>query len=113
TIQVMYGGRIMERGPTRGGFHDPPRAYTWGLLRSLPGGGPATATRLFQIPRQPPHLIGPPGGGPFAPRHPLAAEQCFRETPPLRAVAPNKPDHLVAAWYDLRAALAANGDGVR
>ena len=43
TVQVMYGGRIMERGPAEAIFHDPRSAYTWGLLRALPLAGAGTA----------------------------------------------------------------------
>jgi peptide/nickel transport system ATP-binding protein len=34
-VQVMYGGRIVEQGPTRAIFHDPLHPYTWGLLNSI------------------------------------------------------------------------------
>ncbi|WBV45002.1 ABC transporter ATP-binding protein [Pseudoroseomonas cervicalis] len=109
TVQVMYGGRILERGPTRAVFHDTRSAYTWGLLRSLPdhdrppvpdqaGGRP----RLQQIGGQPPDLYHPPPGDPFAPRNPWATERCRQEVPPLAQAPGGVPGHLVAAWYDLR-----------
>jgi oligopeptide/dipeptide ABC transporter ATP-binding protein len=110
TIQVMYGGRIAERGPARAVFHDPRSAYTHGLLRSIPDVEDAPEDgkrrRLYQIPGQPPKLLGDAAGDPFAPRNPYATERCFREAPPLRQVEDGPPGHLVAAWYDLRRALA-------
>ncbi|WP_145135298.1 ABC transporter ATP-binding protein [Roseomonas gilardii] len=116
-VQVMYGGRIMERGPARAVFHDTRSAYTWGLLRSLPEEedavpvpDPTPATkrkRLYQIPGSPPDMYRPPAGDPFAPRNPLATERCLTEVPPLVQAAEGEPGHLVAAWYDLRAARAA------
>ncbi|MBN6151870.1 ABC transporter ATP-binding protein [Xanthomonas sp. AmX2] len=109
TVQVMYAGRIAERGPVDALFHDPRSAYTLGLLRSLPGsvsprrphGG-----RLRAIPGQPPDPFAPPPGDPFEPRNPYATERCRRELPPLRPAEDAAPGHLVAAWYDLRRALA-------
>ncbi|MCJ7994211.1 ABC transporter ATP-binding protein [Rhizobium cremeum] len=106
TVQVMYGGRIMERGPVRSVFHDPRSAYTWGLLKSLPHGGRRGVNRLYQIPGNPPDLTKEPVGDPFAPRNPFATERCKSETPPLVDAADSTPGHRVAAWYDLRAELA-------
>jgi len=105
TVQVMYGGRIQERGPARDVFHDPRSAYTWGLLRSLPGHGQQGGARLHQIPGSPPDMSRPPAGDPFAPRNAFATPRCFAEVPPLRQAAGAAPGHLVAAWYDLPAAL--------
>ena len=113
-VQVMYGGRIMEC-PARAVFHDTRSAYTWGLLRSLPDEEeilPAVQAdrkrkRLYQIPGSPPDMYHPPAGDPFAPRNPLATERCLAEVPPLVQAREGEPGHLVAAWYDLRAARAA------
>jgi peptide/nickel transport system ATP-binding protein/oligopeptide transport system ATP-binding protein len=106
TVQVMYGGRIMERGPVRAVFHDPRSAYTWGLLKSLPHGAHRGAERLYQIPGNPPDMTQAPIGDPFAPRNRFATARCRQETPPLVDVAGSVPGHQAAAWYDLRAELA-------
>lgn len=107
TVQVMYGGRVMERGPVRSVFHDPRSAYTWGLLKSLPHGGKRGVTRLYQIPGNPPDLTQKPLGDPFAPRNPFATDRCRAEIPPLVPVPDSEPGHMVAAWYDLPSELAA------
>jgi peptide/nickel transport system ATP-binding protein/oligopeptide transport system ATP-binding protein len=106
TVQVMYAGRIVERGPVRAVFKDPRNAYTWGLLRSLPEHGRRTHRRLHQIQGQPPDLYAPPQGDPFAPRNPFATRRCFAEIPPLAPARGAVPGHLVAAWYDLPQVLA-------
>ncbi|MFC3126279.1 ABC transporter ATP-binding protein [Pseudoroseomonas globiformis] len=117
TVQVMYGGRIMERGPVRAVFKDTRNAYTWGLLRSLPDhemplpkdgeraaipDEPAERQRLVQIPGSPPDMFNPPKGDPFAPRNIYATERCRQEVPPLLPAPDGAAGHLVAAWYDLR-----------
>ncbi|AYH48408.1 MULTISPECIES: ABC transporter ATP-binding protein [Dickeya] len=109
TVQVMYGGRIMERGPVEAIFDAPRSAYTWGLLKSLPTTARRGGGRLYQIPGNPPDPARLPPGDPFAPRNPFATERCLREVPPLRQVADGAPGHQVAAWYDLPALLAAQG----
>lgn len=105
TIQVMYGGRIMERGPVDAVFEDPRSAYTWGLLKSLPHGGKRGETRLYQIPGNPPNLINEPVGDPFAPRNAFATERCLRETPTLKQMEGSVPGHKAAVWYDLHGEL--------
>jgi oligopeptide transport system ATP-binding protein len=104
TIQVMYGGRVMERGPTKEVFQDTRSAYTLGLLRSLPRLD-GSNRRLVQIEGSPPDMRKPPAGDPFAVRNPYATEKCFEEMPPLQQAKGGYPGHMVAAWYDLREAL--------
>ncbi|KMO39491.1 peptide ABC transporter ATPase [Methylobacterium tarhaniae] len=108
TVQVMYAGRIVERGPVDAVFSDPRNAYTLGLLRSLPdlSRGRAGRQRLRQIEGSPPDMRHPPPGDPFAPRNPYATPRCRAEAPPLAQVRGSVPGHLAAAWYDLPARLA-------
>ncbi len=101
TIQVMYAGRIVERGPIKSVFQNPHNAYTLGLLHSLPrldsrGGG-----RLNQIEGSPPDMRIEPKGDPFAPRNPYATERDWEEMPPLRQAENGEEGHMVAAWYNL------------
>lgn len=106
TVQVMYAGQIMERGPVSSVFKDTRNAYTLGLLKSLPRLDiQKGATRLVQISGSPPDMHAAPKGDPFAPRNPYATPRCWEETPPLRPVEDGHPDHLAAAWYDLRQAV--------
>ncbi|GJD51836.1 Oligopeptide transport ATP-binding protein OppD [Methylobacterium crusticola] len=108
TVQVMYAGRILERGPVDAVFSDPRNAYTLGLIRSLPdlSRGRAGRRRLRQIEGSPPDMRHPPPGDPFAPRNPYATARCRTEAPPLRQAPGAAPGHLVAAWYDLPALIA-------
>ncbi len=105
TIQVMYAGRIVERGPIKAVFNNPHSAYTLGLLNSLPRvDAQGDGERLTQIEGTPPDMRIEPVGDSFAPRNPIyRTERCFTEIPPLRQVEDSEPGHMVAAWYDLPA----------
>ena len=109
TVQVMYAGRILERGPVDAVFADPRNAYTLGLLRSLPdlSRGRAGRRRLHQIEGAPPDMRHLAPGDPFAPRNAYATPRCRAEMPPLAQASGAAPGHLAAAWYDLPAILAA------
>jgi oligopeptide/dipeptide ABC transporter ATP-binding protein len=82
----MYGGTIVETGPTEEVFGRPRMPYTVGLLSSLPAvdqlGG-----RLHPIPGAPPSLVALPPGCSFAPRCPLVQDACLPEEPALETVA--------------------------
>lgn len=101
TVQVMYAGQIMERGPVRSVFYNTANAYTWSLMKSLPRPDQAADEALYQIPGQPPNPFRLAKGDPFAERNPFATERCFQERPPLRSVG-DVDGHDVAAWYDLK-----------
>jgi oligopeptide/dipeptide ABC transporter ATP-binding protein len=107
TVQVMYAGRIMERGPARAVFHNPCSGYSWSLLKAIPRPDQDATERLHQIEGQPPNPLQPLPGDPFAPRNPFATERCFRDPPPPLREVGDVPGHQVAAWYDLPHSLAA------
>jgi len=103
TVQVMYAGRVVERGPVKDVFADPRNAYTIGLLNSLPRLNERGGGKLTQIEGQPPDMRIEPKGDSFAPRNPIyRTERCLTDIPPLLPVKDGHPDHLVAAWYDVR-----------
>jgi peptide/nickel transport system ATP-binding protein/oligopeptide transport system ATP-binding protein len=106
TIQVMYAGRIVERGPIKAVFKDPRNAYTLGLLNSLPRLDAAGRKELVQIEGSPPDMRIEPKGDPFAIRNPYATDRCWEEMPPLVQTEGGVEGHTVAAWYDLRDELA-------
>lgn len=80
-VQVMYAGRIAERGEAHDIFLRPTHPYTRGLLRSLPD---ANVSRLVPIPGAPPNMLRPPSGCAFRVRCPHAADVCAGELPELR-----------------------------
>jgi oligopeptide/dipeptide ABC transporter ATP-binding protein len=93
-VNVMYAGRIAERGTAADIYARPRHPYTLGLLRSVPRLDRPRRDRLDPIAGQPPDLARLPGGCSFRPRCRFAVEQCL-EAPPL---APVEPGHLSACW---------------
>jgi oligopeptide/dipeptide ABC transporter ATP-binding protein len=93
-VNVMYAGRIVERGTARAIYTDPRHPYTLGLLRSVPRLDEPIRAKLEPIPGQPPDLSRLPRGCAFAPRCPYVIERCH-EAPPLDQVS---PEHWSACW---------------
>ncbi|MBU3157950.1 ABC transporter ATP-binding protein [Clostridium estertheticum] len=81
SVNVMYGGCIVERGSTREIFYNAKHPYTWGLLNSVPNPKTLIREKLNPIEGQPPDLLDPPKGCPFAPRCDYAMEVCLTDMP--------------------------------
>jgi oligopeptide/dipeptide ABC transporter ATP-binding protein len=91
TVCVMYGGRVVERGPKLEVIRAPRHPYTQGLIRSIPG-LQERRKRLEQIPGTMPSLLNLPPGCPFCPRCSEALNTCT-DLPVLAEVSPG---HFVA-----------------
>ena len=94
-VNVMYAGKIIERGTAREIYGNPRHPYTLGLLRSVPRLDEPKREKLAPIQGQPPDLSRLPPGCSFAPRCSYAIERCRVERPPLEAV---DDGHLSACW---------------
>ena len=82
-VLVMYGGRLVERAPTRDLYDDPRHPYTGLLLRSIPPLD-RTEERLVAIAGSPPEPADRPDGCGFNPRCPFSVDPvCTTEPPPL------------------------------
>jgi len=88
-VAVMYGGRIVEEGPTREVLRHPQHPYTRGLLSSMPGRQPDHHGRLRAIDGAVPALSDLPRGCAFHPRCPDRFEPCATAPPPSFGVGPN------------------------
>jgi peptide/nickel transport system ATP-binding protein len=86
-VLVMYGGKVIERGPAADVFLSPQHPYTWGLLGSMPRLDREVRDRLNPVKGSPPSLINLPSGCAFHPRCPYAGrngDRSFTEVPVLR-----------------------------
>jgi oligopeptide/dipeptide ABC transporter ATP-binding protein len=95
-VNVMYAGRIIERGTARQIYSSPRHPYTLGLLRSVPRLDEPRRARLAPIEGQPPDLTRLPPGCAFAPRCAFRVDRCTHEAPPLEPVEAN--GHVSACW---------------
>jgi len=96
-LVVMYAGRIVEEGRVDTVFESPAHPYTVALLNSVPHVD-RRVERLYAIPGQPPALSEIGSGCSFAPRCPLADEQCRSQSPPTVPGPDGATGHRVACW---------------
>ena len=108
TIQVMYAGFIVERGPVAEIFKDTRHPYTLGLRGSIPRID-RRGERLDPIEGAPPDMRREPKGCPFAPRCIYRIDRCTEEMPPLIPVESGHPDHVSACWVDVRKGVPERG----
>src|SRR6266705_3388655 len=108
-VNVMYAGRIVERGTARELYADPRHPYTLGLLRSVPRLDEPRRARLDPIEGQPPDLTRLPAGCAFAARCAFQVERCAVERP--RLVPIGGGGHVSACWEaaNLDRAVARSG----
>ena len=91
---VMYAGKIVEKGTINEIFYDPRHPYTWGLLSAMPDLNTDDA-RLYTIPGSPPNLLHEKAGDAFAPRNRYALEIDDKVEPPMFQISET---HYAATW---------------
>ncbi|MCH8613157.1 ABC transporter ATP-binding protein [Arsenicicoccus dermatophilus] len=87
-VMVMYAGRPVEKGPVDEVYFRSRMPYTIGLLGSIPRVNRRVKTALVPIEGNPPNLLHEPTGCAFAPRCPLASQECLDGEPALEMVGP-------------------------
>ena len=95
-VNVMYAGKIIEKGTIDEIFYDPRHPYTWGLLSAMPDLD-TDDDELYTIPGSPPNLTKKVQGDAFAPRNAYALNIDLRLEPPMFDV-PGSSSHKVASW---------------
>jgi oligopeptide transport system ATP-binding protein len=93
-VNVMYAGKIVEKGTINEIFYDPRHPYTWGLLSAMPDLD-TDDDRLYTIPGSPPNLLHEMPGDAFAPRNQFALEIDEKLEPPMFQITET---HYAATW---------------
>jgi len=94
-VNIMYAGKIIERGTAKEIYANPRHPYTVGLLKSVPRLDLPRLAKLEPIEGQPPDLVNLPDGCAFRPRCRWAIDKCATDTPPLMQAGDN---HTSACW---------------
>ncbi len=93
-VNVMYAGKIVEKGTINEIFYDPRHPYTWGLLSAMPD-LETDDERLYTIPGSPPNLLNEKPGDAFAPRNRYALKADDKAEPPMFRITDT---HSAATW---------------
>jgi peptide/nickel transport system ATP-binding protein len=93
-VAVLYAGRVVEEGTARELLEHPRHPYTKALLEALPRNA-APGSLLPAVPGSVPTGLDDPLGCAFAPRCPLAVDDCVARRPELAPVAEHR---RVACW---------------
>ena len=93
-VNVMYAGKIVEKGTVDEIYFDPRHPYTWGLLSAMPDLD-TEDSRLYTIPGSPPNLKNEVTGDAFAPRNIYALKIDERAEPPMFQITDT---HYAATW---------------
>jgi len=96
SVNVMYAGRLVEKGPTEAIYEKPCHPYTVGLIASVPRLDLPKKKDLSVIEGLPPNLARlSPNMCPFSPRCKLAVARCTQDRPELEPVG---KDHYAACF---------------
>ena len=94
-VNIMYAGKIIERGSASEIYANPRHPYTVGLLHSVPRLDQPRREKLDPIEGQPPDLSSLPEGCSFRARCRWAIDKCATDAPPLL---PAGDAHWSACW---------------
>ena len=94
-VNIMYAGKVIERGEAKEIYANPRHPYTVGLLRSVPRLDLPRRAKLDPIDGQPPDLINLPPGCAFRERCRWAIDKCATDMPELVELADG---HLSACF---------------
>ena len=93
-VNVMYAGKIVEKGTVQEIYFDPRHPYTWGLLSAMPD-LQTDDSRLYTIPGSPSNLKNEIKGDAFAPRNIYALKIDERAEPPMFKLSDT---HYASTW---------------
>ena len=94
-VNIMYAGKIIERGSAAEIYSNPRHPYTVGLLKSVPRLDQPRRAKLEPIEGQPPDLVNLPPGCAFRTRCRWAVDKCATDRPELMEAG---EAHWSACW---------------
>jgi oligopeptide/dipeptide ABC transporter ATP-binding protein len=98
-VNVMYAGKIVEKGTAHDIYENPQHPYTIGLMASVPQLDQDLKKKLVPIQGQPPNLANVPEGCAFRPRCNYAIDKCRAEIPHLVSLG---GQHERACWVNVK-----------
>lgn len=104
-INVMYAGKVIERGTADQVFYESKHEYTKGLLSSIPNIANDEKTRLSPIQGTPVDLLAMPQGCAFAPRCKNARKICLTNKPQEMDFGGG---HCASCWINVLEIMKAN-----
>lgn len=107
-VQVMYGGRLVEKGSVDDIFYRTKHPYTQGLMDSLPSLDVSPGDRLHPIEGSPPDLTKIGDFCAFADRCSRAQEACREKRPPRERVSDS---HWFDCYYPLQKGEVQHAQG--
>jgi len=97
-IIVMYFGKPVEAGSAEQIFASPKHPYTQALFSATPVADPKRRKDRIRLSGEPPSPLAPPPGCAFAPRCPLAQNNCTETEPRLEKIG----EVEVACFYPVK-----------
>ena len=104
-VMVMYGGHIVEAGPTEEVLQEPKHPYTQLLLSAVPDPRAPLSVDAETAKAEPPKVVNPTAGCRFRDRCPIAEAICHEVTPRLVELGPG---HEAACHVAQRAETGAS-----
>jgi len=87
SVKIVYGGKIVEQGPTKEVFKNPHHPYTLGLIKAVPRLDRPISEELYTIEGEPPDMrFIPENSCAFEPRCKYATEECRTKSPVSKQV---------------------------
>ncbi|UTY31880.1 ABC transporter ATP-binding protein [Treponema putidum] len=106
-IQVMYAGKIIERGRAKHIFKNPKHPYTKALLAAVPSIDQLKESKLYAPEGNHPDMLSISAGCAFADRCEKCMKVCLTHKPPEMKV---DDEHFTSCWLQHEFAKGKNND---
>ena len=104
-IQVMYAGKIIERGRSEDIFKNAQHPYTKALLAAVPSIDQLKENKLYSLEGNHPDMLSISDGCAFADRCEKCMKVCLRHKPPEMQIS---DEHFTSCWLQHEFAKGKN-----